>query len=133
MKSSQSTREMDSGILHRVTSVAGSEDNRVYSVVFKGYNNTEQLKALPANYVYQAPPASSKRRLNKDEEDERERKKKKYEKKVEMTVTKVFLYDYVPCARFRVQFISDCNSFTTSSYNLPLIIPYFDDQMIELT
>ncbi|KIJ40213.1 hypothetical protein M422DRAFT_98679, partial [Sphaerobolus stellatus SS14] len=77
----------------RVTSVAGSEDNRVYSVVFKGYNNTEQLKApllkaLPANYVYQAPPAASKRKLNKDEEDERERKKKKNEKKVEIRAQK---------------------------------------------
>ena len=40
----------------RIASVGGSADNRVYSVVFKGYNNTElvnagQVKALPANYA----------------------------------------------------------------------------------
>ena len=68
----------------RITSVGGSESNRVYSIVFKGYNTTElvnssQIKQIPANY--QAPATiSNKRKLTKVEEEERERKKKKNEK-----------------------------------------------------
>lgn len=75
----------------RVTSVGGSAENRVYSVVFKGYNNTElltavALKPLPPSYPDQA--SSAKRKLSKEDEAERERKKKKNEKKVESRAQK---------------------------------------------
>lgn len=75
----------------RITSLGGSVENRVYSVVFKGYNTTEQVKAsdvkhLPANYSQVAP--SNKRKLSKQEEEERERKKKKNEKKLEVRAAK---------------------------------------------
>ncbi|KAI0652228.1 hypothetical protein C8Q79DRAFT_897766 [Trametes meyenii] len=77
----------------RIASVGGSGDNRAYSVVFKGYNNTElvnagQIKPLPANHQGPAPSASNKRKLSKMEEEERERKKKKNEKKVEAKAAK---------------------------------------------
>lgn len=77
----------------RITSVGGSADNRVYSIVFKGYNTTElvksvELKALPANYAATAPSASNKRKLTKAEEEEREKKKKKNEKKLESKAAK---------------------------------------------
>ncbi|KAJ7038127.1 hypothetical protein C8F04DRAFT_369416 [Mycena alexandri] len=76
----------------RITSVGGSTDNRVYNVVFKGYNTTEQVKpsevkSMPANHAY-VVPASNKRKLTKAEEDEREKKKKKNEKKVEAKAAK---------------------------------------------
>lgn len=76
----------------RITSVGGSADNRVYSIVFKGYNTTElvksaEIKALPANYVSTAP-SSNKRKLTKAEEEEREKKKKKNEKKLEVKAAK---------------------------------------------
>ena len=76
----------------RIASVGGSADNRVFSVVFKGYNTTElvnssQIKQIPANY--QAPATiSNKRKLTKVEEEERERKKKKNEKKLEVRAAK---------------------------------------------
>lgn len=76
----------------RIASVSGSADNRVYSVLFKGYNSTElvnssQMKQIPANY--QAPaPVNNKRKLNKVEEEEKERKKKKNEKKIEVRAAK---------------------------------------------
>ncbi|GJJ08840.1 hypothetical protein Clacol_003059 [Clathrus columnatus] len=75
----------------RVTSVGGATENRVYSVVFKGYNNTElltaaALKPLPPSYQYQPP--SAKRKITKEEDEERERKKKKNEKKVEIRAQK---------------------------------------------
>ncbi|TRM66154.1 hypothetical protein BD626DRAFT_486872 [Schizophyllum amplum] len=75
----------------RITSLGGSEQNRVYSIVFKGYNTTELVKAgeikpLPANH--QSAPALGKRKLSKTEEEERERKKKKNEKKVEVRAQK---------------------------------------------
>ncbi|GLB36222.1 putative survival motor neuron protein (SMN) [Lyophyllum shimeji] len=77
----------------RITSVGGSTDNRVYSIVFKGYNTTELVKAseikpLPPNYVANVPASSTKRKLSKQEEEERERKKKKNEKKLEARATK---------------------------------------------
>jgi len=76
----------------RVTSVGGSVENRVYSVVFKGYNNTEMLtaaalKPLPPSYANNAP-SFSKRKLSKEDEEDRERKKKKNEKKMEMRAMK---------------------------------------------
>ncbi|KIJ40214.1 hypothetical protein M422DRAFT_780850 [Sphaerobolus stellatus SS14] len=85
----ESLRKNTASLAATIKWKAGDEVLAKYSgdgqcVVSKGYNNTEQLKALPANYVYQAPPAASKQKLNKDEEDERERKKKKHE----MTMTK---------------------------------------------
>ncbi|KZT75191.1 hypothetical protein DAEQUDRAFT_761135 [Daedalea quercina L-15889] len=77
----------------RITSVGGSTDNRVYSVMFKGYNSTElvnatQIKALPPNHQSAGPSAGNKRKLTKVEEEERERKKKKNEKKVEAKAAK---------------------------------------------
>ncbi|TFY61937.1 hypothetical protein EVJ58_g4207 [Rhodofomes roseus] len=77
----------------RITSVGGSADNRVYSVMFKGYNSTElvnssQLKPLPSNHQSAGPSAGNKRKLSKVEEEEREKKKKKNEKKVEAKAAK---------------------------------------------
>jgi hypothetical protein len=76
----------------RITFVGGAPENRVYSIVFKGYNSTElvkstELKPMPNNYV-QNVPNSNKRKLSKEEEDEREKKKKKNEKKVAMKAEK---------------------------------------------
>ncbi|KAJ7631014.1 hypothetical protein FB45DRAFT_554516 [Roridomyces roridus] len=76
----------------RITSVGGSAENRVYYVMFKGYNTTEQVKSsevkpMPANYAF-VVPASNKRKLTKAEEEEREKKKKKNEKKVEAKAAK---------------------------------------------
>ena len=81
----------------RIASVGGSVENRVYTIVFKGYNTTEVvnssvIKALPANYQASNNPylalASTKRKLTQVEEDERERKKKKNEKKLEVRAQK---------------------------------------------
>lgn len=77
----------------RIASVGGSSDNRVYSVVFKGYNSTElvnstQIKSIPANYQAPATTNGVKRKLTKVEEDEREKKKKKNEKKLEVRAAK---------------------------------------------
>lgn len=77
----------------RITSLGGSTENRVYSIVFKGYNTTElvkasEIKALPPNYAATAPSASNKRKLTKAEEEEREKKKKKNEKKLEVKAAK---------------------------------------------
>ena len=60
----------------RITSVGGSTENRVYSVMFKGYNSTEllnatQLKPLPPNHQSAGPSAGNKRKLSKAEEEER--------------------------------------------------------------
>lgn len=75
----------------RITAVGGATDNRVYNIVFKGYNTTEQargaeLKPLPQNHQFAAP--SNKRKLSKQEEEERDRKKKKNEKKLEVRAAK---------------------------------------------
>lgn len=79
----------------RVTSVGGSEENRVYSVVFKGYNNTEllnasALKPMPAGHAsyHQQDASTNKRKPSKEEDEEREKKKKKNEKKLEMRAQK---------------------------------------------
>ncbi|CAG7851616.1 SubName: Full=Uncharacterized protein {ECO:0000313/EMBL:CCA69144.1} [Serendipita indica DSM 11827] len=80
----------------RITSVGGSEEKRVYSVVFRGYNSTElvahnALRRLPPNYGSAGGPsalAGTKRKLSKEEEEERERKKKKNEKKLEVRAAK---------------------------------------------
>jgi len=77
----------------RITSLGGSAENRVYSIVFKGYNTTELVKAseikpLPPNYASSAPSSSNKRKLSKQEEEERDRKKKKNEKKLEVKAAK---------------------------------------------
>ncbi|KXN89961.1 Serine/threonine-protein kinase rio2 [Leucoagaricus sp. SymC.cos] len=55
----------------RITSLGGSAENRVYSIVFKGYNTTELVKAadlkpLPANYSTTAQSAAkAKEQLQK--------------------------------------------------------------------
>ncbi|KAJ3500712.1 hypothetical protein NLJ89_g9673 [Agrocybe chaxingu] len=78
----------------RITSIGGATDNAVYSIVFKGYNTTELVKAseikpLPPNYnSTSTAPAAGKRKLTKAEEEEREKKKKKNEKKLEMKAAK---------------------------------------------
>ena len=77
----------------RITSVGGSAENPVYSIVFRGYNTTElvkgsELKALPPNYQEKTLAVSNKRKLTKVEEEERERKKKKNEKKLEVKAAK---------------------------------------------
>jgi survival-of-motor-neuron-related-splicing factor 30 len=77
----------------RITSLGGSAENRVYSIVFKGYNTTELVKAsaikpLPSNHSSVLPSSSNKRKLSKVEEEEREKKKKKNEKKVEAKAAK---------------------------------------------
>ncbi|KAG6911906.1 hypothetical protein DXG01_000153 [Tephrocybe rancida] len=77
----------------RITSVGGSSENRIYSIVFKGYNTTElvkanEIKTLPPNYANINPPVSNKRKLSKQEEEEREKKKKKNEKKLEVKAAK---------------------------------------------
>jgi survival of motor neuron-related-splicing factor 30 len=75
----------------RITSIGGAAENRVYSIVFKGYNTTElvkssDIKPLPPNYSN--IPSSNKRKLSQLEEDEREKKKKKNEKKLEVKAAK---------------------------------------------
>ncbi|KIM32779.1 hypothetical protein M408DRAFT_326517 [Serendipita vermifera MAFF 305830] len=83
----------------RITSVGGSEEKRVYSVVFKGYNSTElvaanALKRLSPSQMQHfsnssvLPSAGTKRKLTADEEAEREKKKKKNEKKLEVRAAK---------------------------------------------
>jgi survival of motor neuron-related-splicing factor 30 len=74
----------------RINSVAGSAENRVYSIVFKSYNTTEQveatsLKPLPPNHG--SLPAT-KRKAKEEEDEEKERKRKKNEKKVETRAAK---------------------------------------------
>jgi survival of motor neuron-related-splicing factor 30 len=74
----------------RINLVAGSTENRVYSIVFKSYNTTEQveatsLKPLPPNYNL-LPTA--KRKAKEDEDEEKERKRKKNEKKLETRAAK---------------------------------------------
>ena len=77
----------------RITSVGGSAENPVYSIVFRGYNTTElvkgsEIKPLPQNHQEKTPTVSNKRKLTKVEEEERERKKKKNEKKLEVKAAK---------------------------------------------
>lgn len=77
----------------RITSIGGAAENRVYSIMFKGYNTTELVKAseikpLPPNYANVTPSSSNKRKLSKVEEEEREKKKKKNEKKLESKAAK---------------------------------------------
>jgi survival-of-motor-neuron-related-splicing factor 30 len=69
----------------------------VFSIVFKGYNTTELVKAseikiLPSNYkdstTLNGGSAAGKRKLTKVEEEEKERKKKKNEKKLEVRAQK---------------------------------------------
>lgn len=74
----------------RINSVAGSAEKRVYSIVFKSYNTTEQLEAsslkpLPPNHNLQP---SAKRKAKEEEEEEKERKRKKNEKKLETRAAK---------------------------------------------
>lgn len=77
----------------RITSVGGSAENPVYSIMFRGYNTTElvkgtEIKPLPLNHQEKTPAVSNKRKLTKVEEEERERKKKKNEKKLEAKAAK---------------------------------------------
>jgi survival-of-motor-neuron-related-splicing factor 30 len=74
----------------RINSVAGSAEKRIYSIVFKTYNTTEQveassLKPLPHNYNLLP---SAKRKAKEEEEEEKERKRKKNEKKLETRAAK---------------------------------------------
>jgi survival-of-motor-neuron-related-splicing factor 30 len=74
----------------RINSVAGSAEKRIYSIMFKGYNTTEQveassLKPLPPNHSLLP---SAKRKAKEDEDEEKERKRKKNEKKLETRAAK---------------------------------------------
>ncbi len=74
----------------RINSVAGSAERRVYSIVFKSYNTTEQheassLKPLPHNHNLLP---SAKRKAKEEEDEEKERKRKKNEKKLETRAAK---------------------------------------------
>ena len=64
----------------RITSVGGSDSNRVFSVIFQGYDSTELVSAVDVKSLTE----SKKRALALSEEDlEKERKKKKNEKKAD--------------------------------------------------
>ncbi|KAL8287548.1 hypothetical protein RQP46_003406 [Phenoliferia psychrophenolica] len=64
----------------RITSVGGSDQNRVFSVIFQGYDSTELVSAIDVKSLTE----SKKRALALSEEDlEKERKKKKNEKKAD--------------------------------------------------
>jgi survival-of-motor-neuron-related-splicing factor 30 len=74
----------------RINSAAGSAEKRIYSIVFKTYNTTEQveassLKPLPSNYNLLP---SAKRKAKEEEDEEKERKRKKNEKKLETRAAK---------------------------------------------
>ena len=81
----------------RIASVGGSVENRVYTIVFKGYNTTEvanssSIKVVPPNHQasnnLSLSSSSAKRKVTKEDDDERERKKKKNEKKLEVRAQK---------------------------------------------
>lgn len=77
----------------RITSVGGSDERRVFNVVFKGYNSTElldaaSLKPMPAGGYRGHTASIGKRKMSKEEEEEREKKKKKNEKKLEVRAAK---------------------------------------------
>ncbi|KAH7344634.1 hypothetical protein B0J17DRAFT_636280 [Rhizoctonia solani] len=77
----------------RITSVGGSDERRVFSIVFKGYNSTElvdaaSLKRMPPGGYRGHNATMNKRKLAPEEEAERERKKKKNEKKLEVRAQK---------------------------------------------
>ncbi|KZO95021.1 hypothetical protein CALVIDRAFT_538498 [Calocera viscosa TUFC12733] len=77
----------------KIVAVGGSESNRVFTVLFKGYSETEIVKASEIRATapvqpWQAAQRDAKRKLSKEEEDEREKKKKKNEKKLEVRAQK---------------------------------------------
>lgn len=84
----------------KITSVGGAADNRVYSIVFKGYNTTElvkasELKGLTAAYLNNSESSNpyanggaGKRKVSKVEEEEKARKKARNEKKLETRAVK---------------------------------------------
>lgn len=83
----------------RITSVGGSDEKRVYSVVFRGYQDTE---VVAANAVKRLPPSQQQpfatstsstsvtgsKKRKQEEEEEKERKKRKNEKKLEVRAQK---------------------------------------------
>ena len=74
----------------RINSVAGSAEKRIYSIVFKNYNTTEQVEASslkPLSPNSNLLP-SAKRKAKEDEDEEKERKRKKNEKKLETRAAK---------------------------------------------
>jgi survival-of-motor-neuron-related-splicing factor 30 len=74
----------------RINSVAGSAEKRIYSIMFKSYNTTEQLEASslkPLSPNHNLLP-SAKRKAKEEEEEEKERKRKKNEKKLETRAAK---------------------------------------------
>lgn len=69
----------------RITSIGGSENNRVYSIIFQGYSTTELVDSKDVKPLND----NKKRELVEIQEDpEKERKKKKYEKKAETKAAK---------------------------------------------
>ncbi|KAM0786745.1 hypothetical protein ACM66B_002182 [Microbotryomycetes sp. NB124-2] len=73
----------------RITSIGGSDSNRVYSVIFHGYSTTELVDGKdvkPLNDSKKREIAASAATTKEDEE--KERKRKKYEKKAETKAVK---------------------------------------------
>jgi survival-of-motor-neuron-related-splicing factor 30 len=69
----------------RITSVGGADENRVYSVIFGGYESTE----IVAHGDIKPMTESKKRAIQLSEEDlEKERKKRKNEKKADTQAAK---------------------------------------------
>ncbi|SCV70216.1 BQ2448_1610 [Microbotryum intermedium] len=84
----------------RITTVGGSDENRVFSIIFHGYESTEivplkDLKPFPSSQTHAAGAhgnaGEGKKRsteVQDPEAAEKERKRKKYEKKAETQATK---------------------------------------------
>lgn len=79
----------------RITSIGGSADNRVFSVIFNGYASTELVTAVdikPASTAaHDDGPGNKGKRgaaVLSEEDAEKERKRKKNEKKAETKQTK---------------------------------------------
>ena len=64
----------------KIASISGSDDNRVYSVIFKGYDNTEIVPQADVKPLSE----SRKRALEREQEEaEKDRKRRRNEKKAE--------------------------------------------------
>ncbi|KDN38927.1 hypothetical protein K437DRAFT_259225 [Tilletiaria anomala UBC 951] len=72
----------------RITSIGGSAVNPVYSIVFKGYNNTEQVSSADIKPTKEALAKRAAPQLTPEEEELQAKKKRKAEKRVEKTQSK---------------------------------------------
>ncbi|KAK4052661.1 hypothetical protein OIV83_001948 [Microbotryomycetes sp. JL201] len=71
----------------RITSIGGSDTNRVYSVIFHGYSTTELVDGKNVKPLNDSKKREMTAALTKEDED-KERKRKKYEKKAEVKAAK---------------------------------------------